>query len=359
MDFINDYIFKVDDVKMKIDSVYAFLKSLPNKESGDQKQLMIRCPFCGDSTKHSDSKHFSIKVDVDNNEPMLYKCFRADYLCGAKGILDTKTLQLLGCSDMRVLLDLAEHNSHISKSIDRFNPKIKRLYAITNANTIRNDEKARYINDRLGISFTPADLKEFKIQLSLWDFLRINNIRKLSFSQNMCDRIDECTVGFMSAYNDYIIFRDITGGQMKTRYTMYRTSGESGLDDTKLYVIPTEIDLMDPRSANLNIAEGPFSILGAYIHCNIGKDRRNNIFAANCGTGYRSTIDHLTKQYGFLKVRIHIWSDSEVPTRIYQKLYDSIKDRLDIRAFEVHYNKKAEDFGHAAKNIQIETLSIK
>lgn len=344
---------------MKIESVYAFLKSLPHNESGDGKQLMIRCPFCGDSTKHTDSKHFSIKIDVERREPMLYKCFRADYLCGAKGILDTKTLQLLGCTDMQTLLDLAEHNSHISKTMDRFNVKQNRSYTITNVNSGRNYAKAEYINDRLGINFSPEDLKEFKIQLSLWEFLRINYIRKLSFSRNKCDMIDDCTIGFMSAYDDYIIFRDITDGKMKTRYTMYRTSGTPDPNDTKLYVIPTEIDLMDPRSANLNIAEGPFSILGAYLHTDIGKDRRNNIFAANCGTGYRSTIEHLTKQYGFLKVRIHIWSDSEVPIKTYQKLYEILKDRLDIRAFEVHYNKLAEDFGHAEKGIEIETATLK
>lgn len=344
---------------MKIDTVYAFLKSIPHQESGDRKQIMIRCPFCGDSVKHADSKHFSIKVDVEPGEPMLYKCFRADYLCGAKGILDTKTLQLLGCMDMHTLLDLAEHNARISKTIDRFHPKRMRSYVISNVNTEQNREKAEYINRRLGVEFTPADLKAFKIQLSLWDFLRINGIQKLAFSENKCDKIDACTVGFISAYSDYIIFRDITGGEMKTRYTMYRTSGKADENDRKLYVIPTEIDLMDSRSANLNLAEGPFSILGAYLHSDIGKDRRNNIFAANCGTGYRNTIEHLTKQYGFLKVRIHIWSDSEVPLKTYHKLYQILKDRLDIRTFQVHYNKLAEDFGHAARDIKVETSTIK
>lgn len=345
---------------MRIDSVYSFLKSIPHNQSGDGSQLMVRCPFCGDSRKNADSKHLSIKIDVEENEPMLYKCFQPDYRCGAKGYVTTEVLQRLGCTDVQTLLDLAKHNSKVTKHGDRFRYKKHKPYVLSNVNTKLNQEKAEYINWRLGTDMTPDEMKAFKIQLSLYDFLRINNIHKLAFSENKCDMIDACTIGFVSAYSDYLICRDITKDQvMKLRYTMYRASGQPDINDTKIYIIPTDIDLLDPRSANINIAEGTFSILGAYLHCEEGKDRRNNIFAANCGTGYKKTIDHITKQYGFLKVRIHIWSDSEVPVKTYEKLYEMIKDRLDIRSFQIHYNKKGDDFGHAAKDIKVNTVTLK
>ena len=123
-----------------------------------------------------------------------------------------------------------------------------------------------------------------------------------------CDKLDYYCIGFMSMYNDYIICRDISR-ELKSgnRYTMYRTSGVSNKDDMKLYCIPADIDLLDPRPACINIAEGPFSILGAYLHCNdIGNTEKNSLWLANCGAKYKNTLLHVTKQFGLLRVKIFI-----------------------------------------------------
>ena len=87
---------------MKLPQVVQFLRSCPRAMmNGDETNITVQCPFCGDSQK-SDHGHFSIKLEIDPGEGMPYQCFRAD--CGETGILTTETLQLLGCSDPGTLL---------------------------------------------------------------------------------------------------------------------------------------------------------------------------------------------------------------------------------------------------------------
>lgn len=344
-----------------INSVRDFLTSLPYANvSTDQTHVMVRCPFCGDSPKSRTSTHFSIKMDVTDNTPMLYQCFQPDYRCQAKGILTTDVLMTLGCTNMDTLIDLAKFNTTISKKIEKYNIKKKKQYELVNLNTKLNNRKIEYINGRLGTKFHVDELRDMKIQLGLYDFLNLNNIHKLAFKEKMCDIIDQCCVGFVSMYSDYIIFRDISSSQLtKRRYTMYRTSGEPQIDDMKLYCMPTDIDLLDPNPANVNIAEGTFSILGAYHNTDIGKDMHNNLFLANCGTGYLKTIEHIAKQYGLVKMNINIFSDSEVKIHRYEKLYKTVDKRFDIVNFNVYYNVISDDFGHKRKDIKVSKIRIK
>ena len=115
---------------------------------------------------------------------------------------------------------------------------------------------------------------------------------------------------------------------------------------------------MDPHSAIINVAEGPFSILGAYLNTDLGRERPNNVWLANCGSEYTNTILRVCKQFGLLKVRINIWSDSEIKLNKYQKLYRDLKNRMNIRRMIIYYNRAAEDFGHAARNIEVQTATV-
>ena len=345
---------------MVLNLVHDFLASLPAyNESSDGVNCTIRCPFCGDSTKSQDHGHFSIKLNVDPKEPMWYQCFRAS--CGAKGILNTHVLQMLGCTDMNVLRQLSAYNNGIDKNFDKpFIVRKNKGYELVNLETPINDTKLKYLNGRLGTEFEASELRNFKVQLGLYEFLRINSIQKLAFPKEFCDKIEANCIGFMSMYSDYLIFRDCSKNLVTgRRYHMYRAAGKPTPGDTKLYTIPTEIDILDPDPADINIAEGTFSILGAYLHTNIGRDHKNSIWCANCGTGYLNTIMHLAKQYGLLDMSIHIWSDSEIPVSKYEKLLSDIDKHIGVMDFKIHYNSKAEDFGHPKKMIKVDTVTLK
>lgn len=344
---------------MKLPSLYQSLCELPHKLSSDGVQIMLRCPYCGDSSHDIDAKHFSIKIEPDEGEPVLCRCWLAK--CGHTGILKTYDLQLLGITDLNVISELSMYNRSINKNFDRlFVVRTPKAYEAVNLASDYNQQKLDYINQRLGINLRFEDMRTYKIQLSLYDMLQINGIKRLAFKRDRCDILNDYTIGFISMYSDYLICRDITS-DLKTgmRYTNYRISGKINPEDMKLYSIPREIDLLDPHSAIINIAEGPFSILGAYLNTDLGTEKPNSVWIANCGSDYRGNIIHVCKQYGLLRVRINIWSDSEIKLEKYQKLYRSLKDVLDIRAFQVLYNRKADDFGHARKDIKIEIASIK
>lgn len=347
---------------MRLPAVTDFLKSLPYaNESSDRSQIVVRCPFCGDSTKSRSSTHFSIKTEVEEKEPLIYQCFQPGFKCGAKGILTSDILQRLGCTNMSALLEISKHNSGINKKIDKYSGKNKKDMVIFNLNTERNRKKLAYINQRMGLSLEVGDLKRLKIQLSLYDYLSINSVRKLAFKKPYCDRIDESTISFVSMYDDYLICRDISkDNSLGKRYVNYRIRGEVDPNDTKIYTIPTDIDIISPEPTVINVAEGAFSILGVYFWTDIDRGAyRNEIFCANCGTGYFNTISHLSKQYGLTDVVINIFSDSEVKMRDYYKLYTRLKSEIRIREFKVIYNTLKEDFGHKGENISpsISTLT--
>ncbi|MCM1295048.1 MAG: hypothetical protein NC311_05855 [Muribaculaceae bacterium] len=344
---------------MKLPLLCAALEEMENyHEAGDGVNCSIRCPFCGDSQSDPYPHSLSIKIDVEPGEALWYQCFRAS--CGAKGALKTATLQELGIGDINVITELARHNATVSRDFDKpFVVRESRDYAVVNLPVGNNLEKLKYINRRLGAKLKVDDLKAYKIQLSLLDMLRLNDIRKLSVSKPAAKNLDVYCIGFISMFSDYMICRDITP-DMRTgkRYYMYRVSGKPDPNDLKIYSIPREIDLMSPKSAVINVAEGPFSILGAYLNTDLGEEKPNSVWVANCGSQYTNTIMRVCKQYGLLKVRINIWSDSEIGLDKYKKLYKDLRSRLDIRRMTVYYNDASDDFGHPKSEIKIREATI-
>ena len=323
------------------------------RPSGDGAWLRVQCPWCG----HQD---LSINVDPDDQDPIRWKCFSAS--CDRHGVLTTDILKEWGCIDQPTLEQLALYNKTANVKAEKaFVVREKRDYRIVNLPRGNAMAKLRYIQDRLGVPLTMEQLKDFKIQLSILDMLRVNDINDIATSKNTLRAIDVNCIGFVSMYDDYLICRNIAAKKGEMRYYNYRLSGSKKADknDLKIYTIPTDIDLMDPRSANINVAEGVFSLLGGYFHTDIGKDRRNNVFVANCGTMGSNTIMRVCKQYGLTKVRLNFFSDSEIGVEAYQKLYKEIKNRLDIRHMTVYYATEADDFGHSKKDLgKIKQITI-
>lgn len=341
------------------DLIVNFLRSLPYaKLSSDRHQLMCRCPFCGDSRKDKTHTNFSIKLAEVSGDAFLYKCFRSE--CDKSGLLTTDTLQLFGCNDPQILNALATWNSKISKKYDsKFKSRKAREFQIVNVRNDYSRGKLAYVNKRLGMNWDFGDLAQFRIQLSIYDFIRGNRIKKLAYSKQYVDVLDTNCIGFISMYQDYAILRDctrnITTGR---RYHMYRTSGDINKNDTKVYAIPTEISLLEPSAADINVAEGVFSLLGAYLHTPYGRDARNVLFLANCGSEYRNTILSVCAQYGLVKINLHLWADSEVPVKKFVRIYKQISSAIKVEHCVVYYNRAADDFGHPAHEIKTEKIVI-
>ena len=226
-------------------------------------QLMVRCPFCGDSVKHHDSTHFGIKINPsDIKEPILFHCFR----CNIGGFMDSRTMRLLGSYNMEVNNSLYEINRNATrlngKSLSMSDSLIKMKIPEVIINE-RSLKKHEYIEKRLGLKLDMNDLAQKKVIYNFGNLLKENNFNKVNCSAEMAKMLQEDYVGFLSAKNEYINFRDT--GNNKMRWYIYNVAGR--IDNTrKFYIMPNKIDLFTKDMIIINICEGAFDALGIYYH---------------------------------------------------------------------------------------------
>jgi hypothetical protein len=329
-----------------------FLLGCPRaKDQG--KEILMRCPHCGDP-KSEKSRNYSIRINVKKGQPIPYKCFRAE--CQAKGIITPQYLQKrFNCYDLSVLDALTKHNKGLSISKKSYYIKNKDVRTINRMREL-NEKKLNYINKRLGVKMDFAMLKEYKINLSITDTVKFNEIKINPKFKKMIAYTDYHSISFLSIFGDYLICRYIDGDK---RYHIQPLNEDEETESTKIYTIPTKIDRMDPKPTVLHLAEGPLSILGAHLHCkDLLKKNRNNVYSANCGSTYYNTIAIVCSNFSIVKADIVIYSDSEIKVDFYKELYSRIKDNVIVNSFIVVYNTIKEDFGYPEKYINyiIETI---
>lgn len=290
------------DIKFK---VIDLLKSRgAYKHSVNNKQHYTRCPYCGDS-KNLSHAHLSIKIDVDTDTPMVYRCLK----CGVTGLV---TLDVLEELDLYIDQDM-------QKEIKSYNRKVMRLGNLVNLEFERyitplstenslNDLKLNYLNERLGTEINYMEAKEDKIVLSIFDFMSVNELDKIDgMSWNMLKNINENYIGFLSSNNNCIIFRDITGNQ-KYRYFKMVINQKNVNQDT-FYSIPNSIPLMYTDDIHVHIAEGTFDILS--IQKNLIKSKDHNYYYAMCGYGCISILKYLLHHGINTGINLHIYSDND------------------------------------------------
>lgn len=286
-----------DDLKSYILSTISDAKLV----SGG-KEIVMRCRFCGDSSDLN-HKHLYIGLGYDN-KPIMYNCFK----CGESGILTANTLREIDLNDY----DIAEKVIHFNKQISKSSNKLSyntQIYYIRNT-FIRNNNvsfvKRDYINSRLGLNLSFTDLLENKIVLNLLDLLNTNKI-KYSNPQFVRE-LDEHFVGFLSEDNNFVIERNVTSSA-DFRYCKYNIHGKINTDK-RYYILPCNIDLLDPRPVDVHIAEGPFDILS--IKYNVVENKDRCLFIAIGGKAYKNIVRHVLSHMGLFNVNIHLYVDADV-----------------------------------------------
>lgn len=340
-----------NEIKSKI---REHLLELPLAHTVSFDQIALRCAFCGDSKKDPTKTRFYVKINPNNDEPMLYNCFN----CGVSGILTPSVLRTFDINDLNMNSSLIGFNKQstgkIKKQLGILDNKFNFKVPIPE-NTKLNHIKKRYINDRLGLNLSFRELMRLKAVFSLREFIIQNKIQELTVNDNRAILLDNDYVGFLSIRNEFIIYRDITN-RNKLRYDKY--SVMRNIDNTrKFYSIPTSIDIMSNEKVNINIAEGVFDILGVYYHikdCN----EDNNIYIAVMGSAYASVIKYFI-QLGIFgdNVIVNIYSDKDKRPEFYRK----IKQELglwfgDIR---LYYNDYEKDFGVPKDRIMVINKKIR
>ena len=343
-----------DKIKESLGSLVEFLLLQPCAHiSPSERELTFRCPFCGDSRSSSTTTSFSINIDPKSENFLRYQCFRAS--CLSKGVVNEEFLSMLGFSRYDNVSEIFKFNNKKNKKIGgKYISKHKKelLYCINDKNKV-NDVKLKYINKRLDLDLTYNDLEDLKIILDFQNLIDYNKIQiNDPKKQYYYDNLSKYGIAFISAYNDYVIVRDISkSNKLKRRYINVNIF-DNYENVTKMYCIPTTIDLLSREPTVINVAEGVFDIISIYKNFDIDREYDNQIFVAACGAGIINTIIHYIKQYGIIDAKINIFSDADVDIKKYKKI-DNIKKYLINPKITVYYNKLNKDFGVTPNQIEL------
>ena len=275
-------------------------------ENSTKTQYTVRCPYCGDSINPLHG-HFSIKIDENSFDPILYRCFK----CPASGILTPQVLE-----DLRLYISqdlsniLKAYNRKLVKQNKYINTNNAPYNAVIHTNTALNNKKIEYINKRLGLNIDNESAPRYKIILDLFEFISGNKINTIpNVSYNYLRFLNSNYVGFLSTNNNSITLRRIDDTKNIDRYRKVIINNLN-INNNSFYSIPNSIDLLYTQDINIHISEGVFDILSIFHNVNEAR-KENNFYFAACGFGYISIIRYLIYNGINTGINLFIYSDND------------------------------------------------
>ena len=288
----------------------AFIDSLYSRgeyiRQVNDVQYQTRCPFCGDSKTKLNTGHLYIKVNPEDNYPMVYHCFK----CEESGIVNDSFLMAMDINDINLKSNIVSLNKTSDKiKGQKFFNEDKIINFGYKLPEIKDYNKIRYIEDRLENTLSNEDISKFKIITSLRDFLVFNNIKEITMENYICHNIEKNYVGFLTFGGAYILFRDISNRQYY-KWIKYPVTEESR--GCKLfYSIENSIDVFSRENININLSEGVMDILSLYK--NLEYNSSNDLNIAVGGKQYLPILNTLSGM-GFVgsNINLNIFSDNDI-----------------------------------------------
>ena len=326
------------------------LKTLPFcKSSSNMRNWTVRCPYCGDSTK-SNHGHFSILIDLNSDAPLLYRCFR----CNESGILIPQVLEDLNIGYDESLNKKLNLLSRSSSNSSYFKDKVKNFIVPIPGDTPRNRYKLNYINNRLGTSISFSECADFKIILSFEEFIRVNNIpinvpdaTGGMLKSSVVKTLEEKYLGFLSANNNKIVFRDISPDSSGFLGRYYKvTLDVLNRSPNTFYSLMSKFDILYTEPINIYIAEGTFDILSIYLNLK-PEESQNTLFFASCGYSFSTILKYLIYTGVNTDINLHIYSDNDKTDKDHLKLLKNPFYQTWLRNVVIHRNVygNQKDFG--------------
>lgn len=337
----------MDTIEFK-QALWEELDSMRPRNRSNNKQIAIRCPFCGDSKKPT-STHFGVLIDTaDEDSPVVFNCF----LCNTHGIMTPSVLRTLEINDLTLNSGLIKLNRRAAKNMKKEMGITDNSFdfkaPLPDPEDEGNKAKKKYFEDRLNIKTTFEEMAGFKCIFKLGQFLRDNEIKTYTSTKDKAIHLHNNYLGFLTTRNEFINFRQVLESPYK-RYEKYNVF--KNLDNTrKFYTIPNQIDLLTDKTITINIAEGVFDIMGVYYHI-FNKERENMIYVAVCGAGYVSVLKYFISMGVIGNVKINIFSDSDKSPSYYVPIEKELKPW--VSEINLFYNEKKKDFGEPKHNIRI------
>jgi hypothetical protein len=303
-------------------------------------QYYTRCPYCGDSRKNIHTGHFYIRINPNDNLPIVYHCFK----CPAEGIFDKETAEML---DLNLDMDSLEYIKTFNKTSDKFssaNSNVKELTFDFKLPDHYDLPKIRYVENRIGKYFSDQELKDIKIITSLREFLIANNLTTITCKPQFARLLEDKYVGFLSNNNAYILFRDITDRE-KMRWYKYPIV-EDARGQKIFYSMTSEVDLFTEEKITINLSEGVIDAIS--IAYNVNDSNENTLNIAVCGKFYAGVLRHLVGLGIFGdNVAVNIFSDNDKTDDTSIDFYRRTLSRFTclMKEINVYYNTKSKDCG--------------
>jgi len=331
----------------------------PANLNSSKNELMIRCPYCGDSQKSE--LHTHMYIGLDNEFCFPYYCQK----CTSSGIVDRDFLKDINVLDYILMGELEKfnkknaYNQKNRKSVNttydiKSLMKRKPLIIPEFKGTSREVAKLDYINSRYSFDLEPEQyIQGYKVIFSFKKFVEENELEEIYLNDYMLKNIIRNYIGFLSSDQSYIIFRNIDPNCRKNeRYYMYNIFNDQ--TGKRFYTCNSKIDLLTPK-IELVMSEGPFDILGIKEYFYKG-NTENKIFTSVNGKGYGLIINHFAR-LGFLNMDISIYSDADVGIGMYRNLKRSY-EMISNNKTKVFYNTLDKDYGTKINKIKLKSNFI-
>lgn len=286
-----------------------------------KKQWVIRCCRCPDS-KNPTHGHLSIKIDLNDDSPMVYRCFK----CETSGIVTNTFLEELGITlEYELNKNLKKFNKHAMKVMRRYNyiTEAPDLGVPVYEDNPKNRRKLEYFNDRLGTDITFSEARDLKLILNLYEFVRLNNITSLPAKDGKLKLLNNNYIGFLSSNNNCITFRN-TNDDKYPRY-LKLVINENIINPNSFFNIPSQFDTLYTDEMNVHIAEGTFDICSVFLNIQ-NRNLKNNMYFAACGFGYVAILKYLLSIGVNTNINLHLYVDNDKSDYDVMKLLNSVKD---------------------------------
>jgi len=292
------------------------------------KNIVCRCPWC--EYEKDVTGHYHLWISI---EAPIFHCFH----CQKSGFIKKLFVKIEGKDtseqfvDKSKVKDIIKNRINFSKVVPKQKPIILPL--------LKKESfpyKTMYVKKRL--KFSNVRLSHIKgMVFDIFEFVQLNNIT-LDFKQsNMMQYLQTNFVGFVTANQSKIVFRNI---DETSEFRFYKIAlQESQFLD--YYKLPGG----NRNSNDIVVAEGIFDIFSEHIfnYTNLGNKCR--LYAAALSTSYGSLVKSIAFHEQLFRINLHVLSDRNVEIWKYKNLKKYMGHV--INTIIIYYNKTGKDFNDA------------
>lgn len=314
-----------------------FFKSISdhNVLKDKTKEIVIRCPKCGDSKKNLSKARLYI-----SKEYPVFICFN----CGYSGSI----LRLF--SDNNNELDETNYKKYINIDNLQFEYKDKDYYSKKNELIVKevNNEINQYQIDYLFSRFGEFNLEKLNFLKNklifnidyIWDHISRNYVSYDSWLYATYTQLKNNSIGFMSYNNNKVGFRVIKGDK---RYINMSLNSKEYFSDYFAF-FKEEYCIQYGKPLNVVIAEGAFDILNIYLKNLEDAD----FYIAAQSNNYNQIMKFLLTNTDKYYFNLNFYIDQDFNDDVLKYFYND--NNKYIHSMRIYFNSQGKDFGEGIIN---------